>query len=121
MSISAVVAQLADVVAQVGAPLSAWESRLLEELRIMPLRVDERDLGWWDSRYGQVHFAGPAEEKNNPRTVVRMFDEIFAFGSYNLYTTFDAEGTRVEYSKLVNRLNANLGTQLHADQDVTTW
>ncbi len=112
---------LTGVVAQLGAPLSEWESRLHDELRAMPQRVAEGDLGSWDSRYCDVHSAGPAAEKDQPRSVVALLDQIFDFGRHNLYTQFDRERIRAEYVDLVDNINRTLNANLRTDQDVSIW
>lgn len=121
MSICSVVVALTDVIASQCAPLSKWESELGHELRLMPQRLEEGDLGWWDARFLHVWFHGPEEEKAGEASAAHLFSVVFDFGRFNLYGAFDPIETQREYERVLTCLNEALGTALISDEDVSVW
>ncbi len=113
--------ELSDLIARRCEPLTDWEERLLFELRLMPERLRERDLGWWDSRFEHVWANGPTGELDEPRLAADLLWRVWQFGGCNLYGAFDAERTRLRYEALIGELNEALGLELVADGDVSTW
>ena len=51
---------------------------------------------------------------------VRLLDEVFEFGRYNLYTAFNAKETTQEFTRVATLLSQS-GVAIQGSQSVTAW
>jgi hypothetical protein len=123
MPIAETVVTLANCVLRARSPLSDWERSLYDVLLQMPRFRDRREVDLWEHQFRETWRMG-ADSVENPDgyfATSHLLGEIFELGCYNLYTAFDASGTRGELNSLVRCFNVHHNIETPADLDVSEW
>jgi hypothetical protein len=85
-----------------------------QALASMPHWSEQRRLDLWEEQVQEV--VPVADQSSLP---MRLVEEVFEFGRFNLYGAFQAE-TAQEFRRLVVRLSQH-GVVLNEHQDVSEW
>jgi uncharacterized protein (TIGR02996 family) len=112
--VCAVVAALADAVAEAKRPLHHRHVLMVHVLRSAPVYSDAGRLDAWEGAYGDA--AGDEESS----VVDQLLDRIFSLGRHNLYAAFDEQGTWECYQELVREF-AREGIATPASPDLSVW
>jgi hypothetical protein len=86
-----------------------------QALAPMPHWSERRRLDLWEEHVEEVV---PVADQSG--LAMRLVEEVFEFGRFNLYGAFQAEETAQEFRRLVVRLSQH-GVVLNEHQDVSEW
>ena len=86
-----------------------------QALASMPDWLEQRRLDLWEEHVQDVL---PATDQSS--LPMRLVEEVFEFGRFNLYGAFQAERTAQEFSRLVVQLSEH-GVELDEHQHVSEW
>lgn len=114
MGVCAVVAELAEAVAEARGPLGPRHALMVHVLRSAPVYSRAGRLDAWEGAYQD---AG-GDDESHP--VDRLLDAIFSLGRHNLYVGFDEPGTADRYRRLARDLAA-VGVPVPHAPDVSGW
>jgi hypothetical protein len=115
MGVCATVATLAEAFAR-SIPLHTPHQKLqIELLKLMPFYKDMFNLVAWERA-----FMAALPEPDDESTTGLLIYEIFSFGRYNMYTTFNKEGAEHEYNSLVTEL-VRFGVKVLPHNGLDDW
>ena len=86
-----------------------------QALASMPHWSEQRRLDLWEEHVEEV--VPVTDQSSRP---MRLVEEVFEFGRFNLYGAFQAEETAQAFRRLVVRLSQH-GVMFNGHQDVWEW
>jgi hypothetical protein len=86
-----------------------------QALASMPYWSEQRRLDLWEEQVDEVVLV--SDQSSLP---MRLVEEVYEFGRFNLYGAFQAEETAQEFRRLAVRLSQH-GIMLNEHHDVSDW